>query len=247
MPFGAPDGKISFIALTRLVCISSLMMLRNLLPAFRPLVALLVASASTALAAPEKWTAAIDALVKNDATNPPPTGAVVFVGSSSIVKWTSLATDFPQVKTINRGFGGSELFDSVFYADRVVIPYKPRTVVVYAGDNDLKAGKTPETVAADFKAFRTKVHAALPATKIIFIGIKPSPSRWDIRDKGLKANALIAADCAADPKRLAFLDTWQPMLGANGEPRPELYVADKLHMTPAGYAVWTPLLAPLLK
>ena len=198
-------------------------------------------------AAPEKWSAAIAKFTQADATTPPPAHAVVFVGSSSIVKWTSLARDFPGVQTINRGFGGSELADSVFYADRIVLPYQPRIVVVYAGDNDLKAGKSPETVAADFKAFRTKIHAALPAARIVFIGIKPSPSRWDIREKGLKANALIAADCATAPQRLAFLDIWQPMLGPDGLPRPELYVADKLHLTPAGYAVWTPLLAPLLK
>lgn len=209
--------------------------------------ALALAGATRAPAAPEKWAAAIDQLVKDDATNPPPANGVVFVGSSSIVKWTSLEHDFPGVKVINRGFGGSELYDSVFYADRVVIPYKPRIVVVYAGDNDLFAGKTPETVAADFKAFRTKVHAAVPTAKIVFIGIKPSPKRWAIRDQGMKANALIAADCAMDKQRLAFVDVWQPMLGADGLPRPELYVADQLHMTPAGYAVWTPLVAPLLK
>jgi len=209
--------------------------------------AIAVAGATLASAAPEKWTAAIDKFVKADAAHPPPANGVVFVGSSSIVKWTSLAQDFPGVQVIQRGFGGSELSDSVFYADRIVTPYKPRIVVVYAGDNDLMLGKTPETVAADFKAFRTKVHAALPGTRIIFIGIKPSPSRWDLRDKGLAANSLIAADCATDRKRLAFLDTWRPMLGADGLPRPELYVADKLHMTPAGYAVWAPLLAPLLK
>jgi lysophospholipase L1-like esterase len=211
------------------------------------LLTLALLAAPLTQAAPEKWTAAIDAFTKADATNPPPTGAVVFVGSSSIVKWKSLAEDFPDQKTVNRGFGGSELFDSVFYADRIVTPYKPRVVVVYAGDNDLKAGKSPETVAADFKAFRTKVHAAVPTARIVFIGIKPSLSRWDIRDKGIKANALIAADCATDKKRLVFVDVWQAMLGANGEPRPELYLADKLHMTPAGYAVWKPLVAPALK
>lgn len=209
--------------------------------------ALALASATVALAAPEKWAKDIDKLVKDDVTNPPPTGGVVFVGSSSIVKWVSLEQDFPGVKVINRGFGGSELYDSVFYADRVVTPYKPRTVVVYAGDNDLFAGKTPEAVAADFKAFRTKVHAAVPTARIVFIGIKPSPKRWAIRNQGIAANALIAADCATDKKRLAFVDVWAPMLGADGLPRPELYVADNLHMTPAGYAVWTPLVAPLLK
>lgn len=208
---------------------------------------LALACASLGLAAPEKWKAAIDKFTQADAVTPPPSGAVVFVGSSSIVKWTSLATDFPGVKILKRGFGGSELSDSVFYADRIITPYKPRTVVVYAGDNDLKLGKSPAALAADFRALRTKIHAALPATKIIFIGIKPSPARWDLRDQGLKANTLIAADCAADPQRLAFLDIWAAMLGPDGFPRPELYVADKLHLSAAGYAVWTSQLAPLLK
>jgi lysophospholipase L1-like esterase len=207
---------------------------------------LLFALAPLALAAPEKWTTAIDKFTEADKTNPPPRDAVVFVGSSSIVKWTSLAKDFPQLKVINRGFGGSELADSVFYADRIVIPYRPRTVVVYAGDNDLNAGKTPETVFADFKALVAKVHAALPQTRIVYIAVKPSPSRWKIKDKGEQTNALIAAECAKD-SRLRFVDSWQPMLNEKGEPRRELFVKDMLHMNDAGYAIWTPLVAAALK
>jgi lysophospholipase L1-like esterase len=197
-------------------------------------------------AAPEKWKDAIDKFTQADATNPPPRDGVVFVGSSSIVKWSTLQKDFPDVKAINRGFGGSELADSVFYADRIVIPYRPRTVVLYAGDNDLNAGKTPEQVFADFKAFTAKIHAALPTTRVVFIAIKPSPSRWKIKDKGEKANALIAAECAKD-KRLRFVDVWQPMLDKKGEPRPELFVKDMLHMNEAGYAIWAPLVAQALK
>ena len=197
-------------------------------------------------ATPDKWTAAIDKFTQADATNPPKPDGVVFVGSSSIVKWTSLETDFPGVNVIKRGFGGSELADSVFYADRIVIPYKPRVVVVYAGDNDLNAGKTPETVFADFKAFVAKVHAALPRTRIVYIAIKPSPSRWKIKDKIIATNRLIAAECAKD-KRLAFADVYGPMLDAKGEPRPELFVADMLHMKPEGYAIWKPIVAPLIK
>jgi lysophospholipase L1-like esterase len=199
------------------------------------------------LAAPDKWTTAIDKFTQQDAKQPPPSNGVVFVGSSSIVKWASLEKDFPGVKVINRGFGGSQLEDSVFYADRIVTPYQPRIVVVYAGDNDLNAGKTPETVFADFKAFVAKVHAKLPATRIVYIAIKPSPSRWKIKDKGEKTNALIAAECAKNPKLLRFVDVWQPMLDAKGEPRPELFVADMLHMNAAGYEVWTPLVAKELK
>ena len=117
--------------------------------------------ASTAFATPDKWAADINRFTTADAAHPPTPNAVVFVGSSSIRLWTTLGQDFPGVTTINRGFGGSELADSVFYADRIVIPYHPRLVVLFAGTNDIWAGKSPEAVAADFKAFRTKLHAAL--------------------------------------------------------------------------------------
>lgn len=202
--------------------------------------------APLAFAASDKWAPTIDRFTQADAANPPPQNAVVFIGSSSIVKWTSLEQDFRGVTVINRGFGGSQLADSVNYADRIVIPYRPRTVVLYAGDNDLNAGKTPEIVLADFKAFAAKIHAALPKTRIVYIAIKPSPSRWKIKDQVVRTNALIAAECARD-KRFAFADIYTPMLDAKGQPRPELFVKDMLHMNEAGYAVWTPVVAPLLK
>lgn len=205
--------------------------------------------AATALATPDQWTADIDKFAAADAAQPPPAGAVVFVGSSSIRLWDSLATDFPGVRTINRGFGGSELADSVFYADRIVIPYQPRLVVVYAGENDLadtKTPKSPEKVLADFRAFRTKVHAALPAARIIFLSIKESPSRERIRSQVRAANNLIAADCATDP-RCTFVDMAKPLLDANGNYRPDLFKADRLHLNPQGYAIWTRVLAPYLK
>jgi lysophospholipase L1-like esterase len=212
----------------------------------RLLVALLaLAFTPLALAAPDKWAAAIDKFTEQDRTNPPPRGGIVFVGSSSIVRWASLQDDFPGLPVINRGFGGSQLEDSVFYADRIVIPYAPRTVVLYAGENDINAGKSPEDVLASFHAFRAKIHAALPRARIIFIAMKPSPSRWKIKDKLTTGNALVAAACRQDP-RLAFLDIWPAMLDAQGAPRPELFVKDMLHMNPAGYAIWTERLAPML-
>lgn len=213
----------------------------------RPLLAVLaLLLVPIAFAAPEKWAAAIDKFTQADVTNPPPRDGIVFVGSSSIVKWSSLEQDFAGLKVINRGFGGSQLDDSVHYADRIVIPYRPRIVVLYAGDNDLNAGKTPENVFADFQAFCAKVHAALPQTRIVYIAIKPSPSRWKLKDQVVRANRLIADACAKD-KRLAFADIYTPMLNEKGEPRPELFVKDMLHMNEAGYAVWKPVVAPLLK
>jgi lysophospholipase L1-like esterase len=197
-------------------------------------------------ATPDKWTGDIEKFTAADAAHPPQTGAVVFVGSSSIRFWESLATDFPGIPTINRGFGGSELADSVFYADRIVIPYHPRLVVLYAGENDLAAGKTAATVCADFQAFRAKVHSALPKTRIIFLSIKESPSRARVRAEVQKANKLIAADCAKDP-RCTFVDVNTALLDAAGNYRPELFRDDQLHLKPAGYAIWSKVLAPYLK
>jgi hypothetical protein len=197
-------------------------------------------------AAPDHWLKEIDQLTANDATNPPPTGAVLFVGSSSIRLWKSVAQDFPDFPVINRGFGGSELADSVFYADRIVLPYHPRIVVLFAGTNDIWSGKSPETVAADFKAFRTKLHAALPDTKLLFLSINYSPSRTRVQDAMRTANQLIATDCASDP-RCTYVDVCTPMLDAHGQPQPVYFQQDMLHMKPAGYAIWTRVLTPLLQ
>lgn len=197
-------------------------------------------------AAPEKWVDAINDLTKADPTTPPPRGGIVFVGSSSIRLWSTLAKDFPGLPVINRGFGGSELGDSVAFADRIVTPYQPRTVVVYAGENDINAGKSPESVHALFKDFCAKVHAAVPQARIVFIALKPSPSRWKLKEKMVRANQLVAAECRTD-QRLRFVDIWPDMLDANGEPRPELFVKDMLHMKPEGYAIWVKRVAPELK
>ena len=208
------------------------------------LTAALLAS-SLAFAAPEKWTVAIDKFTTADVAKPPPKHGVLFIGSSSILKWTSLAKDFPGVPVFNRGFGGSELSDSVFYADRIAIPYQPRVIVLYAGENDLQLGKTAAVVHADFKEFCRKIHSPLPQTRIVYISIKPSPSRAKIRDQILAANALIAAECRQD-QRLAFADVHTPMLDARGEPRADLFVQDMLHLNAAGYALWTPIVARFL-
>jgi GDSL-like Lipase/Acylhydrolase family len=196
-------------------------------------------------ARPADWAKAIDRLTADDAAHPPAKEGIVFVGSSSIARWETLAADFPDLPVIRRGFGGSELADSVFYADRIVIPCHPRLVVLYAGENDIAAGKTAETVAADFDAFCAKVLPALPDVRIIFVSLKPSPLREKFMPEFARANALIAAACARNP-RLAFVDIYHAMLDSQGRLRPELYVGDRLHMDHDGYAIWIRLLNPLL-
>jgi lysophospholipase L1-like esterase len=195
----------------------------------------------------DRWESTIKKFEDADTVSPPPQNAIVFIGASSIVRW-NLPDSFPELGplAINRGFGGSLAADSTRYADRIVIPYKPRVVVFYAGDNDVEANHTPEQIAGDFTAFERKVHAALPATDIIFISIKPSIRRWKWIEQIKSANALVRQHCTTHA-HLTFVDIVPQMIGADGKPRKELLLEDGLHLTPAGYKVWNDALRPLLR
>jgi len=211
-------------------------------------VATAAASAHAASAQPaegDRWAADMRAFAEADTKAPPPKGGVVFVGSSSIRLW-DLAAAFPGLPVLNRGFGGSQLADSVRHADVLVLKHAPRTVVLYAGDNDLNAGKTPAQVMADFEAFVARVHGALPDTRIAFVAIKPSLARWSLIDKVREANAGVREICAGDD-RLGFIDVDGPMLGYDAKPRADLFVADGLHLSPKGYALWTTLTRPFVE
>lgn len=186
----------------------------------------------------------ITAFEAADKTNPPPKGAILFVGSSSIRLWTNITADFPKHKVINRGFGGSHISDSIAFADRIVLPYEPKMIVMYAGGNDINYGKTPEQVLADFKTFTSKVHEALPKTKIAYISIALNPARWHEADKVKAANALIKDFC--DKNHLTYIDIIPPMLDADGKPRPELFRNDRLHMNLEGYKIWTSIIGHYL-
>jgi lysophospholipase L1-like esterase len=190
----------------------------------------------------DKWEKDIAAFEAQDAKSPPPKNGVLFVGSSSIRLW-KLDESFPDLKAINRGFGGSEVADAVRYAKRIVLPHRPRIVVIYAGDNDIANGKPPEQVFSDLKEFVRVVHCALPDTKIIYIDIKPSIKRWALIEKIRAANRLIREHIDAERSdKLGFLDIEQAMLGDNGRPRAELLQEDGLHLNAKGYEVWAKLL-----
>ncbi len=192
-----------------------------------------------------RWEKAIEALEKKDQDAPPPKNGILFAGSSSIVKW-NLAKSFPDLPVINRGFGGSQIADSVHFAPRIILKHAPRIVVFYAGDNDINAGKTPERVAADFQELVQVIHKELPKTRILFLSIKPSLARAKLIDKQREANALIETLCKKD-ERLQYVDVVKPMLGDDGKPREELFVKDGLHLSDKGYELWTSILKPLLK
>ena len=181
-----------------------------------------------------------------DRASPPKQGGVVFAGSSTFRLWANTAADFPGVPLLNRGFGGSTLPDLLQVAPRIVLPYRPHLIMLYEGDNDLSAGRTPADVLSDYRSFVRLVRQQLPATRITFVSIKPSPSRWAIVDKMREANRLVQQEVARDTLQ-AYVDLFTPMIGANGHPRPELFGPDSLHMTRAGYLLWRERLAPFVR
>jgi len=223
------------------------------LPLFRVRVRLLLALLIVAIAASglsaqspaERWTKALADFDAADHVAPPTLGAVLFLGSSTIVNWDT-ARSFPGLVTINRGVWSSSLYDAVQRVDRLVLPYAPRLIVLYAGDNDINSGATSEQVAVEFERFAFNVWAKLPQTKIVFIGLKPSPQRWLQVHRMRAANALIRDFCERDD-RLAFLDVDGTMLGWDEKPRKELFVEDGLHLSAQGYQLWNFLLRPLLQ
>lgn len=211
------------------------------------LVTTLVASAfAHADSAPSShWAPDIAAFEASDHAHPPAQQGVLFIGSSSIQFWKSLAQDFPGIPVINRGFGGSAVPDSTFYADRIVWPYKPKLIVMYAGDNDINDGATADQVLASFQAFVARARQGVPGVPIVYIAIKPSVARIALWPSMKAANDKIR-DWAATQTQVRFVDIAPAMLDAQGKPRPELFRPDGLHMLPAGYALWIAQLKPVL-
>lgn len=207
------------------------------------------APAGTAPRIPEQvsnadWEQDMQRFEAADAQDPPPRNAVLFIGSSSIRFWDTLAQDFPGVPAINRGFGGSELRDSTWYAGRVIVPYAPRQILLYAGDNDLNAGRTPEQLRDDFRAFVERVRRDLPDARIGYISTKPSPSRAHLLPVQREANALVKAE--AERLGADYIDIFTPMLDADGQPNEALFIEDRLHMNRAGYEIWQRVIGPYL-
>lgn len=200
----------------------------------------------TAVSEPLRWVSDIEQFEVADRTHPPVPGSIVFVGSSSIAMWETLEKDFGYFPVLNRGISGSMLADNVQSVYRIVLPYKPPLVVIYAGENDLVEGETPDRILHDYQTFTSIVHRKLPTTRVVFVSIKPSIARDSLMGKIRETNRLISNFTRTD-KRLGYVDIFTPMLDASGRPRRELFLGDGLHMNARGYEIWRDKIMPVLR
>ncbi|SIO56752.1 Lysophospholipase L1 [Singulisphaera sp. GP187] len=179
-----------------------------------------------------KWENEVAAYEASDGQTPK--GGILFIGSSTIRLWKTLAEDFPEHKVINRGFGGTEIVDATHFADRLIFPHEPKQIFLRAGGNDIHAGRTPKAVARDFRDFVSVVHARLPKAEILYISVSPAPARWGESDKYRELNRLIR-QMALEMPLVGFVDTYDMVLKPDGSAIPELFVKDRLHFSPEGY------------
>jgi lysophospholipase L1-like esterase len=199
---------------------------------------------------PAIWERVIRKFEKEDRRSPPPKGVIVFTGSSSIRFWKSLKEDMAPLPVVNRGFGGSQIHQVTHYADRIVLPYKPKAIVFYAGENDM-AGvffskkKSADEVCEAYQKFCEKIHAALPEVPIYFISIKPPKRRLKFWTAMQAANQLVREYCASN-EQLRYIDIVPAMLDADGKPRRDVFKWDGIHLNENGYAIWTSVVRPIL-
>lgn len=170
---------------------------------------------------------------------------ILFTGSSSIRMWHNLAESFPGKNVLNRGFGGSEMSDMLYYTPQLILKHKPALVFIYEGDNDIAAGRSTEQILAHADSLVKVIHAALPKTKIVFISPKPSGARWHLKAQYEDFNSKLA-QFTKSRKRVYFADVWLPMLDATGNLLPGLFLDDNLHMNEKGYVIWTKVLNQFL-
>jgi lysophospholipase L1-like esterase len=180
-----------------------------------------------------------------DRITPPPPHAILLAGDSQFYRWKTLAEDLPGYTVINRGIDSLQMSDLAFYAKRLVLPYRPRLIVLHVGGNDVHNGRTPRQVLGDFTTFVATVRAALPEVPIAFSSITPGPGRWDEAPQRTATN-LIVRNYIATQKNLFYIDLWNAMLTPDGQPREDLWVADRIHPNQEGYRIRVRLMRPLL-
>jgi lysophospholipase L1-like esterase len=178
---------------------------------------------------------------------PPAPGGIICIGSSHMQLWKGVKEDLAPLTVHNFGIGGSRMNQAAdLFIDHLAIPFKPRAVILYEGSNDINAGTKPETVLENFRKLYGKLHAALPQARLYVLSVVPSPGKRFEKIADLrKTNELLAKECATQPW-MKFIDVTEPLIGADGKPKEELFKPGDIHMLPAGYAVWKSVIAPVI-
>lgn len=197
------------------------------------------------IADPHRFDEAIESFEADDRKSIIGKGKVLFLGSSSIRRWDTAAA-FEGIDSINRGFGGSQTSDCIYFFDRVVTPYEPRVIVFYEGDNDISKGKTVGQVFNDFQTFNSLVREKLPETRIVYIPIKPSISRAQLWPLMQFVNQLIYVR-SQKSRHLYYADIATAMLATGMPPSESLFAKDGLHLSDKGYALWASTIRPVLE
>lgn len=212
----------------------------------RPIVVFLFAFVSISANA-QPFASEIAAFKKQDSVSFPPAKAILFVGSSSFRLWKDVQDHFPGYTIVNRGFGGSALPDVIRYANDIIIPYRPKQIVIYCGENDFAGNDTlsPEQVAQRFIELFTIIRSRYKKIPIAYVSMKPSPSRTKLLVKFETANEMIKNFLVTE-KRTAYIDVYHAMLNEEGDPMPDIFIEDKLHMNAKGYAIWQKIIEPYL-
>ncbi len=190
----------------------------------------------------------VTAFKKQDSISFPGTGKILFIGSSSFTLWKDVQDNFPEYPIVNRAFGGSTLLDVTRYEQDVIFCYMPKQIIIYCGENDVAGDSTVtgKIVFERFKKLYDDIRSNLGNVPIVFVGMKPSPSRWHMRARTIEGNRRIEKFLKKKKHNGKFLNVWNVMLKADGTPREELFIGDRLHMNKDGYKIWQVLLQPLL-
>ncbi|MGB3182074.1 MAG: GDSL-type esterase/lipase family protein [Cyclobacteriaceae bacterium] len=194
---------------------------------------------------PERFEAEVEQFTVSDRNNPPGDSIVLFTGSSSVRMYTDLAAHFPHHNVLNRGFGGSQFSDLMYYWDKLILPYDPIKIFIYEGDNDIEAGESPEDILAEAATLRQMLAQQLPGVPVVFISAKPSIARWHLKEAYEELNSGLQK-LAQRTDNTKYADVWNPMLDENGEVYQDIFVEDNLHMNEKGYAIWQQVLAPFM-
>ena len=191
------------------------------------------------------WGKSIAQFAKQDSVAAPGRGGILFLGSSSFTIWKDVSACFPGKNIINRGFGGSQMSDVLYFKERLILPYQPKQLVIYEGENDIASGEKPDSILSELSRLVAWTKKQVPGIKICVVSMKPSPRRWEFRETMLEMNGRLK-QFASESKNIDFVNIWDALLGADGKPVKENYLDDTLHLNANGYKIWQKALSPYL-